>query len=115
MGSRLLTERAILRCSHGGLVSVAATQTWVRIGSSPVLVSPNPESRSISNCTNNNIPAGIKPCLTTLAVKRGYSEFVRIDGHRVCLETVVGDTDGTPPDPEYSVKNPAQSLVASDA
>lgn len=116
MGWRLLIDSAILRCNHGGSVRLTPTQSWVSIESKRVLVEPNPESRSISFCPNNNPPAGIKPCLTTLAVVNGYSEFVRIDGQRVCLETVTGNTDGTPPTVvKYSVRNPAQSLVASSA
>jgi hypothetical protein len=116
MGSRLLTENAILRCDHGGSVSLAPTQSWVTIERRRILVATNPENRSIGGCTNNNPPLGLKPCLNTLAVTHGYSEFVRVDGRRVCLESVTGNTDGTPPAAvHYSVKNPAQSLVASSA
>jgi hypothetical protein len=45
-------------------------------------------------------------------VQRGYSEFVRIDGRPVCLESVTGFTDGTPPGVvKYKVNAPGQSLV----
>jgi hypothetical protein len=38
---------------------------------------------------------------------------VRIDGRRVCLDTVTGLTDGTPPGTiKYEVRSPGQDLVS---
>jgi len=58
----------------------------------------------------------MKPCLTTLAVRDGYSNLVRIDQHRVCLDTVTGLTDGTPPGiVVYTVRDPGQPFVTERA
>lgn len=109
---RVLVEDGVLRCGHDGVVANVPSQTWVRVTGSPVLVEPDPQGRSLSMCPN--IGVNIKPCTTTLVVRRGYSRFVRVGGHAVCLDTVVGYTDGTPPGlVEYTVRDPGQSLVAA--
>lgn len=109
---RFLTLDAKLVCKHElGSVGLAATQQYVTVANRPVLVEPNPENRPIANCPNINI--NIKPCQHTLVVNTGYSAFIRIDGKRVCLDTVVGLTDGTPPGVvQYKVNDPGQTLVA---
>jgi hypothetical protein len=86
------------------------TQDLVKVEGRRVLVEPNPESRPISGCPN--IGATIKPCLTTLKVRTGYSEWIRIEGRPVCLDSVVGFTDGTPPGVvEYQVRSAGQIFV----
>lgn len=74
----LLTEDAVLKCAHDGRVNIATSQNWVRIESRRVLVDNDPQGKRIDGCPN----AGptIKPCQLTLAVKTGYSDWVRIDG-----------------------------------
>jgi hypothetical protein len=50
--------------------------------------------------------------VTTLKVRKGYSDWIRIDGKRVCLDSVIGLTDGTPPGAvDYFVRDPEQLLV----
>ena len=112
---KLLTEDALLVCLHElGHVDIAATQKLVTIEQRAVLVDDNPEQRRINGCPN--IGATIKPCLTTLAVRKGYSEWIRIEGKRLCLDTVTGLTDGTPPGVvEYKVRTPGQEFVAEFA
>lgn len=107
----LLTEDALVVCTHElGKVAIVPTQDLVRVEDRLVLVEPNPESRPISGCPN--IGATIKPCLNTLRVRTGYSEWIRIEGRPVCLDTVVGFTDGTPPGVvEYKVNNAGQPFV----
>ena len=109
---KLLTERAVLICNHVlGTVGIEATQDLVRIQGSRVLVDDDPESRPISMCPN--VGATIKPCQRTLAVQRGYSDLMRILGRRICLDTVTGLTDGTPPGTvQYRVRDPGQDLVS---
>jgi hypothetical protein len=112
---RTLTEDALLLCDHGGQVHPVERQSWVTINRRRVLVQDDPENRSISGCPNTNPLLGIKPCTSSLAVTRGYSAFLRIDGHPICLDAVTGLTDGTPPGlVKYTVKNPGQTLVGSD-
>lgn len=114
---KLITLNAIVVCDHQtGMIKNVASQHWLTIDGVPVLVATDPEHRSISGCSNTNPTTGQKPCLTTLKVKQGYSEFIAIDGHAACLESVKGLTDGTPPGTfNYSVRTPAQTLVDSDA
>jgi hypothetical protein len=108
---KILTTGADLRCEHiNGTVKIAASQSLVTINGQPVLVEPDPVGRPISGCPN--VGATIKPCTSTLAVREGYSDLLTINGRRVCLDTVTGLTDGTPPGTvPYKVKNPGQGFV----
>jgi hypothetical protein len=108
---KLLTEDAVLRCDHRARVVNRPSQTLVRIEGRRVLVHDDPEDRPITMCPN--ISATIKPCSTTRKVDVGYSPFVRIEGHAICLDTVSGLTNGTPPDTvKYTVNSPGQDLVS---
>lgn len=112
---KLLTEDADLRCAHDlGKVAITATQNWVRINGRRVLVQNNPEGRTISGCPNYG--PTIKPCTTTLAVQTGYSTFIYVEGRPVCLDSVTGLTDGTPPGTvQYGVRSSGQDTVRGDA
>ena len=106
----LLTEDAGLICPHQGKVNVQPSQSLVTINARKVLVETDPAGKGIDGCIN--VGPGIRPCLLTLNVREGYSELLRVQGHRVCLDTVSGFTDGTPPGSVlYSVKDPGQDLV----
>jgi hypothetical protein len=109
---RWLTEDAVLVCAHElGIVNIVATQDLVTVERRCVLVETDPESRPIKGCPN--VGPTIKPCGQTLRVQSGYSDLIRIDGRRVCLDTVTGLTDGTPPGTvPYKVRSPGQTLVA---
>jgi hypothetical protein len=49
-------------------------------------------------------------------VTAGYSDLIRINGKRVCLDTVTGLTDGTPPGlVKYKVNNAGQPSVREDS
>lgn len=111
----LLTEDAVIVCKHElGRAVIAASQGLVTIGNRKVLVENDPESRPIMGCPN--VGATIKPCTATLAAQAGYSSLFRINNRRVCLDTVTGLTDGTPPGMvKYGVRHPGQLLVNSTA
>jgi hypothetical protein len=108
----LMTLDSVVVCTHKlGHVDLIATQSLVKVEGRPVLVAVDPENRPISGCPNTG-PA-MKPCTLTLQVQRGYSPFMKIDGHRICLDTVRGFTDGTPPGAvEYVVRSPGQNFVS---
>jgi hypothetical protein len=110
----LLTEDALLVCKHEvGKVDISPTQNFVTINQRRILVEKNPELRRISGCP---LTFPFKPCLTTLEVTRGYSAFIRIAAHAVCLDTVTGLTDGTPPGTvQYIVRKPGQDFVGGSA
>ena len=92
----LLTEQADVRCDHvNGKVAIQRSQNLVTIDGRAVLVEADPEGRKISGCPNA-LP-GIKPCQLTLKVKQGYSDLIRIQGRRACLQNLQGLTEGTPP------------------
>lgn len=112
---QLLTEDAVLCCAHElGLVGISTTQSLVSIEDRKVLVAIDPEAKPIVGCPN--VGPGIKACLITLKVQTGYSDLVRIDGQRICLETVTGLTDGTPPGTvKYKVRTPGQDWVGEGA
>lgn len=107
-----LTENAVLVCAHElGRIANTTSQNFVKINNSRVLIKPDPENRPIAGCPNTG--PSIKPCLKTLKVRQGYSSFIRINGHSVCLSTVLGLTDGTPPGTvTYKVRSSGQKLVS---
>lgn len=107
-----LTEDARLTCNHMlGRLENEPTQGFVTIAGRRVLVAPDPEGKTITGCPN--VGATIKPCQRSLAVETGYSEFITIEGQAVCLDTVSGLTDGTPPGTvRYEVREPGQELVS---
>ena len=109
---RLLTEDAVLLCDHKlGQLRLSARQDLVTVAHRRVLVETDPEGCSIANCPV--VSPVMKPCQLSLSVQAGYSDFVRVDGNRVCLDTVTGLTDGSPPGVvTYSVQSPGQDLVA---
>lgn len=111
-----LTEDAVLVCNHEmGIVANRPSQELVTINGRRALIHDDPERRSINGCQNSNPPVGIRPCLNTLAVQAGYSRFIQINGHAVCLDTVTGLTDGTPPGTViYKVRSPGQGFVSSE-
>jgi hypothetical protein len=106
-----LTEDAGLFCKHGpGKVAIAATQNLVMVEGRRVLVEPDPVGRRIDGCPSV-VP--FKPCLTTLVVQKGYSSFIRVENRRLCLDTVTGYTDGTPPGVVmYVVRYAGQGFVS---
>lgn len=109
-----LTEDATLRCDHGGSGKVngfAPAQSWVTIHRRRVLVDPDPERRPMSGCMMK--PPDFLPCSKTLKVTAGYSKWIRIDRHAVCLSSVVGLTLANP-QTNYRVYDPAQQLVGAD-
>lgn len=110
---RVLTLDAVLPCRHAsGLVKLVPSQDWVTIEGRAVLLRPDPEGRPIAGCPN--VGATIKPCTTTLPVEQGYSSLVRVDGRPVCLDAVVGLTDGTPPGTvKYEVRSAGQGFVGA--
>jgi hypothetical protein len=113
---RWLTEDATLVCDHGGRIKIETSQNFVRIANRRVLIEPDPQGRSIGGCPNSNPTIGIRSCLHTLVVKEGYSTFVSIAGKPVCLDSVQGLTDGTPPGVvNYKVRDPGQTLVEAGA
>ena len=107
----ILTEDAKLYCKHGpGHVSNKPSQSFVTVEGRLVLVEKDPEGRSIAGCPSV-VP--FKPCLFTLSVQKGYSSFITVADHRICLDTVTGFTDGTPPGVVmYVVRVPGQEFVS---
>jgi len=106
-----ITEDAVVVCQHElGIVQNVPSQNWVTVASRRVLVEVDPEGRSIKGCPMFGV--GIRPCLTTLKVTAGYSNLIRINGQRLCLDTVTGLTDGTPPGlVKYKVNAAGQPFV----
>jgi hypothetical protein len=111
---RLLTEDAVLKCGHGGVVRLAPRQHWVTVAGRVLLVESDPLGRPIVACPQ--MTPTTPPCLVTTSVdEASYSAFVRIDGRRVCLDRTTGRTDwaklGTV---SYSVMAAGQPFVESE-
>jgi hypothetical protein len=108
----LLTENSVIVCAHkNGRVKNQPSQDFVTIEGQRILVENDPEGRSISGCPN--LGPTIKPCGTTLKVKVGYSELLTVNGKPICLDTLNGYTDGTPPGVvTYEVFDVRQNFVS---
>jgi hypothetical protein len=107
----VITEDAKLQCDHLGKVDNKPSQSLVTIDGRRILVATDPQGRTIHMCPN--LTPATKPCTHTLVVEEGYSTFVKIDGHAVCLATVKGHTDGTPPGTVfYTVADSGQAHVS---
>jgi len=108
----ILTEDAVLICKHEvGKIKNKWSQDFVTIEKRHVLVDDDPEGRQISGCPV--VPPIGRPCVTTLKVQQGYSDWVRIGGKSICLDTVTGFTDGTPPGTvKYKVNFAGQVFVS---
>ena len=108
----ILTEDARLVCKHEvGRITNKTSQDFVTIAKRRVLIENDPEGRTISGCPV--VPPIGRPCVTTLKVHNGYSDWMRVGGRRVCLDTITGFTDGTPPGVvKYKVNFAGQKFVA---
>lgn len=108
----ILTDEAKLVCKHEvGRVINKPSQDFVTIEKKRVLVEDDPEGRSIKGCPV--VPPIGRPCVTTLKVHTGYSDWLRIGGQRICLDTITGFTDGTPPGVvKYKVNSAGQEFVS---
>lgn len=111
---KLLTVDATVLCGHKlGKVKLAASQSRMTIDGRPVLVYDDPEGKSIDGCPSSVAIAGIVPCKATLKARTGYSDLVTVEGRAVCLDTLTGFTNGTPPGTvEYRVADPGQGFVS---
>ncbi len=111
---KILTDQAVLVCNHQtGIVTNQPSQKWVTIAGRPILVEADPERKAIKGCTMAT--PTIKPCTLSLKVTSGYSDLVRIDGHRICLDAVTGLTDWAGANVQYKVRTPGQDLLAEGA
>lgn len=111
---KILTDQAVLVCNHQtGIVTNQPSQKWVTIAGRPILVEDDPERKAIKGCAMAT--PTIKPCTLSLKVTSGYSDLVRIDGHRICLDDVTGLTDWTGANVQYKVRTPGQDLLAESA
>jgi hypothetical protein len=116
----VLTKGSVLKCTHGGQVDTSgAPERWVTIEARSVLCGQDPAGLPIGAA-----PRGLpicptprtnttKPCERTIAVIAGQSDFVFVDGLPMCLEILIGTTDGLAPaiGVKYSVDEARQPLV----
>ncbi|MFF0722363.1 MULTISPECIES: hypothetical protein [unclassified Micromonospora] len=110
---RWIHRDSVIRCDHDGRIRNEESQGWVRVVGVPVLVADDPKGRKIVACPNYG--ATVKPCTKTEPVRVGYSDFVRVDGHRVVLSHLEGFTDGSPPGQfRYRVRDPRQAFLGAD-
>ena len=105
---RWLTLNGNVKCGHVGSAALVAQQHWLRVLGSPAITESDPVGWAISGCPN--LATNLKPCTVTGAVMTGYSGYVRVDGRRMTLQTLVGGTDSVTPS-TYRVADPGQTLV----
>ncbi|MET8309315.1 hypothetical protein [Micromonospora sp. NPDC005173] len=110
---RWIHRDSLITCDHDGRVENRPSQRWVTVTGVPVLVDDDPEGRKIIACPNYG--PTIKPCTTTETLRVGYSEWLRVDGHRVVLDNLEGFTNGTPPNAvHHTVRDPRQRFLGAD-
>lgn len=106
----LLTHAARLTCDHKTGIVITIPLSFVTISGSAVQIKGDPSLKPIVGCTN--IGSTIKPCLFTVNEEAGHSAFITVGGKPVCLQSLRGKTEGTPPATvNYKVLTIAQSFV----
>ncbi len=113
----VVTDSALVCCAHVmGIVGIVPGQSpipgqsFVFIDGRAVVVQTQPIGRPIAGCPN--VGMTIKPCTAVVNVTGGWSDLVFVDGKAVCLDTLTGLTDGTPPGTvKYTVKHAGQGFV----
>lgn len=104
---RILTEKSILKCDHGGMVPVGRTrQSFVHIDGATVAVGDDPKGGPfVAPPCPMTSP---KPCSQRMRFVNGNSRLVFIDGRPVCIDTLKGATDFPA---SYSVLTANQDFV----
>lgn len=89
----VLTTKAVLVCDHGGIIDIDPGQNWAKIENDPILIEPDPLNRPVLVCPR--VTPTTPPCTLTISIEEGpsYSDFVTIDGRRVCKDTTTGRTN----------------------
>lgn len=93
----VLTETATMLCSHGGKVTIPATQHILTINGMAALVQGDEAGGVVAGCTNTVVAAGQKPCTKTLPATAGIATKLQVGGKPVLLQSATGQTDSTPP------------------
>jgi hypothetical protein len=118
---RVLTEDAVLKCDHGGIVDLEPRQDWVRVGGRRVLIEDDPLGRKLHGCPM--ITPTTPACARTISVSEApsYADFVRVTTkgdrpRRICLDTTTGHTDWARiATVSYHVSAPGQLFVTVKA
>jgi hypothetical protein len=85
MAAPILQLGCTIQCPHGGLASVANTNTRVRVGGSPALLAT--DVYTIAGCSFN-ISGSPHPCV---AIEwQATSQRVKVNGSPVLLSTSIG-------------------------
>ncbi len=92
-----LTETATILCSHGGKVTIPATQHILTVNGLAVLVQGDEAGGSVAGCTNVNAAIGQKPCTKPLPATAGFATKLQVGGKPVLLQSATGQTDSSPP------------------
>lgn len=105
----LLTTNAMIKCPHGGIVTLIPKQQVVSIAGGFVLCFGDVVGAPIVGCAQ--ISPVTKPCTTVLAPLPGsFAPNVLVGGRPVHLQTFTALTDGVPPGVVF-VTLPGQELV----
>jgi hypothetical protein len=91
---KVLTAQANMQCSHGGMITIPATQSLLTIGGNAVLVKGDEGSATVSASCGNKGP-NLKQC-TKIALTNGAATKLQVGGKAVLLQSVAGTTDSTP-------------------
>ena len=109
---KFVVEAASLECGHAGRVQHVASNSWIRITESPLMVRSDVEDVSIAGCPNTN-PGQSVCCSKTLRVQgQSHSKWISIEGDPVCIQSVWGFTECQPKlSSTYFIASPGQQLV----
>ena len=91
---RFLTDAAIIRCNHGGLVEFNKVQTSWKIGNHQVLTIDAVEQAFIVGCRQTG--PGQTPCSCVIEITRGIVPEATVDGRIPLSEHLDFRTDGKP-------------------
>ncbi|MGX2998573.1 hypothetical protein JNUCC64_30640 [Streptomyces sp. JNUCC 64] len=95
----VLTTASVLRCAHGGRITVPAGPRALTVAGAPVLVRTDLDAATVTGCPQTNAAAGQSPCLRITALLAGAAATLTVGGVPVLLASARGLTDGVPPLP----------------
>jgi hypothetical protein len=94
--SRIITTKATIKCTHGGVVTPVPTDQKVVIDGGVVLCEGDLDQAPIFGCPQAG--PGIKPCTSVASITPdSVSRKVNVGGRGVYLDALDGLTDGSPP------------------
>lgn len=106
----IVTSSAMIKCVHGGQVTLMPRQTSATIDGAPILCEPDLMGATIAGCMQPTTST-TKQCTTVVSTTPGSTSLkVTVCGKPAYIATLSGVTDSIPPG-ALVVSSPGQTTV----